>query len=56
MNKKGIHPGAHIAIDLCIVAWLATAAAFDLGYNVGYEVYDPNRVMAAAGGFESFAG
>ncbi|KAF2428983.1 hypothetical protein EJ08DRAFT_698774 [Tothia fuscella] len=55
VNKKGIHPGAHIAIDLCLVAWLATAATFDLATNVG-EVNSINKPMAAAGGFESFAG
>jgi len=30
VNKKGIHPGAHIALDLLICAGLATSGTFDL--------------------------
>jgi hypothetical protein len=54
VNKKGIHPGAHIAIDFCLMAYLATAAGFDLGLGLGYG-YRLNGPMAAAGGFEMVA-
>jgi hypothetical protein len=51
--------GAHIAIDLCLVAWLATASSFDITFNISYYYYTSglraNTSMVAAGGLESAA-
>jgi hypothetical protein len=29
-NKRGIHPGAHIAMDVCISGGLVTSGTFDI--------------------------
>jgi hypothetical protein len=48
VNRRGIHPGAHIGIDFLISGGLVTAGTFDIIFFVPLEI--------AAGSFEIIAG
>jgi hypothetical protein len=48
VNQKGIHPGAHIALDFLISTGLITAGTFDIIFFVPLEI--------AAGALEIVAG
>jgi hypothetical protein len=48
VNRRGIHPGAHIALDFCIATGFFTAGTFDIIFFVTLEI--------AAGSLEILAG
>jgi hypothetical protein len=55
VNKRGIHPGAHIALDFLLFSFLSTASGLDITVGSSLEA-SQRRPMFVAGIFEVVAG
>jgi hypothetical protein len=55
VNKKGIHPGAHIALNFLIFAGLMSGGPIDI-INGIYGYNDTSPVLTAAGVFTILTG
>jgi hypothetical protein len=56
VNRKGIHPGAHIAMDFLLSGGLIAGATFDIIDGVGDYYYETNGMITATGVLVAIAG